>query len=75
MNAQVQRRPSELDESIPRSSARPATTARPRVQSSPPAAEDRPTSPKEAQRVDPLWMITAAAALLFVFLLAAMSFD
>lgn len=75
MNAQLQRHPSELGDSIPRSSARPATTARPEVQSSPPVAEDRPTPPKNPQRVDPLWMITAAAAFLFVFLLAAMSFD
>lgn len=74
MNAQLQRHPSELDESIPRSSARPATTARPDVQSSPSAAEDRPL-PAKVQRVDPLWMITAAGAFLFVFLLAAMSFS
>lgn len=75
MNAQVQRHPAELDDSIPRSSARPATPARPGVQSSPPAAEDRPSPLKHPQRVDPLWMITGAAAFLFVFLLAAMSFD
>ena len=75
MNAQVQRHPAELDDSIPRSSARPATPARPGVQSSPPAAEDRPTPPKHAQRVDPLWMITGAAAFVFFFMLAAISLD
>lgn len=73
MNAQVQHPPSELDESIPRSSARPTIAARSNVQSSPPAAEGRPAPPSNAQRVDPLWMITVAGALLFAFLLAAVS--
>ncbi|WP_153067321.1 hypothetical protein [Steroidobacter cummioxidans] len=72
MNAQLQRQPSELDDSIPRSSARPATDA-PVVQLSSPAAEDRPTPPGNDRRVNPLWMITAAGALMFAFLLAAMS--
>jgi len=72
MNAQLQRHPSELGDSIPRSSARPATPA-PRVQTSPPVAEGRPTSSSDDRRVNPLWMITVAGALLFAFLLAAMS--
>lgn len=72
MNAQLQRHPAEPDDSIPRSSARSATPA-PDVQFSPPAAEDRPTPPSNARRVDPLWMITVAGALMFAFLLAAVS--
>jgi len=72
MNAQLKRHPSEFDDSLPRSSARPAPPA-PDVQVSPPVAEDRPTPPSNDQRVNPLWMITVAGALMFAFLLAAMS--
>lgn len=75
MNAQVQHHSRKLDPSLPRSSARPATTARTGVQSSPSAAEDRPLPAAKVQRVDPLWMITAAGAFLAVFLLAAVTFS
>lgn len=74
MNAQVQRRHSAVNDSIPRSSARPATAVEPDAQLSPPLAEDRP-SPSMPRRVDPLWMITAAGAALFVFLLGAVTFS
>lgn len=73
MNAQVQHHRSVASDPIPRSSARSATAARADAQSSPPLAEDRPSS--TPRRVDPLWMITAAGALLFVFLMAAVSFS
>lgn len=75
MNAQVQRQRSDVSDSIPRSSARPATAVQPNAQFSPPLAEDRPSSPSAPRRVDPLWMITAAGAALFVFLLAAVTFS
>jgi hypothetical protein len=68
MNAQVQPRRSIADDPISRSSARPPHTARAIAQQSPPLAEDRSLSSETRRRVDPLWMITAAAALLFVFL-------
>jgi len=81
MNAQLHRQHDILDDSIPRSSARAPSTALPGTQS-PPVAEDlfllskqAPPAQSTARRVEPLWMITGAAALLFIFLAAAVSFS
>ncbi|HEY0939699.1 MAG TPA: hypothetical protein VGE08_06345 [Steroidobacter sp.] len=82
MNAQLQRHHDLFDDSIPRSSARDPSAALPGPQS-PPVAEDRFILSREApaattgkaRQVDPLWMITGAAALLFIFLAAAVSFS
>jgi hypothetical protein len=68
MNAQVQPRRPIADDPVSRSSARLPHTARAIAQSSPPLAEDRSLSSETQRRVNPLWMITGAAALLFVFL-------
>jgi hypothetical protein len=75
MNAKVQRQRSAVNDSVPRSSARPATAVQPDEQFSPPHAEDRPSPAEQPRRVDPLWMITAAGAALFVFLLGAVTFS
>jgi hypothetical protein len=82
MNAQLHRQHDILDDSIPRSSARTPSTALPGTQS-PPVAEDLfllskqapPAPTAKVRRVEPLWMITGAAALLFIFLAAAVSFS
>ena len=82
MNAQLHRQHDIIDDSIPRSSARAPSAALPGTQS-PPAAEDLfilskqapPAPTTTARRVEPLWMITGAAALLFIFLAAAVSFS
>lgn len=80
MSAQAQQHRSVVGDSISRSSAR-APTVRPHAQFPPTVAEDRSTPAEDRQqakgprRVDPLWMITAAAAALFVFLAVAVAFD
>lgn len=75
MNAQVQPNRSIESNSLPRSSARVHSTARANAEARPTLAEDRSISTKPAQRVDPLWMISGAAALLFAFLAAVVAFS
>lgn len=81
MNAKLDRQHDILDDSLPRSSARAPSAALPGTQS-PPAAEDRfilgrqtpEANSATARRVDPLWMITVAGALMFIFLAVAVTF-
>lgn len=75
MNAQLQPHRSAASDSISRSSAQAPSAAQANAETSPTFAEDRSTSTGRERRVDPLWMITGAAALLFVFLAAIVAFD
>lgn len=77
MNAQMKQHRPVTGETLPRSSARAPSAAQPSAQF-PPVAEDRsiPSQPAKERpwRVDPLWMITAAGALMFLFFAAMVSF-
>lgn len=75
MNAQVQYPRPLANPSSPRSSERAASTTRADIEVAPAVTEDRFFSSQLRQsQVNPLWMITAAGALLFVFLAAAVAF-
>lgn len=75
MNAQVKRHHPVVGHPPLRSAALPPFAESARAQLSPALPKDHSIPSKEQQRVDPLWMITAAAALLLVFLAAAVAFD
>jgi hypothetical protein len=75
MNAQVKRHRSVRGHSRPKSSTPVAISEPLNTQFCPAPSKHRSIPSKDRQRVDPLWMITAAAAALFAFLAVAVSFS